>query len=231
MSRAFQRNANNIFIPCPLLRKQTKGKQEQGAAPGWFHALLCTCRISIKHRKEINHHCLISFQMPYTFGYNTHTNEFFLNPLLAHLHQQLIRRKCPSTSALVSVLSPGHTLLLFPSSLLSWGSFVALSLWGVTPHESQTPEPFSKAAPQGPDLTGGSSGARQPAEVTPAVLISTLAGKPNPEQLSMCGCLPLGRLQGVLATSRVHHLSCQVPLQEDKLEMASLSSAFHFYNL
>lgn len=137
----------------------------------------------------------------------------------------------PQHLSLASVLSPGHTLLLFPSSLLSWGSFVALSLWGVTPHESQTPEPFSKAAPQGPGLTGGSSDASQPAKVTPAVLISTLASKPNPEQLSMCGWLSLSRFQGVLAISCVYHLSCQVPLQEDKLEMASLSSAFHFYRL
>lgn len=52
MSRVLQRKENNIVIPCSLLRKQTKVEQEQEAAPGWFQALLCTRRISIKHRKE-----------------------------------------------------------------------------------------------------------------------------------------------------------------------------------
>lgn len=96
---------------------------------------------------------------------------------------------------------------------------------------------FLKAAPQGPSLTGGSSDASLASQaakvtcVTSAVLITILAGIPNPEQLSTCGWLPLGRLQGVLAASCVHHLSCQVPLQEDEPQMASLSSAFHFYRL
>lgn len=132
-------------------------KQEQGAAPGWFQALLCTCRISIKHRKEKSHHSLISFQMYHSCVLQT--NESFLNALLPHLHQQLICRKCSSTTVLVSVLNSGHTLLLFPSSLLSWDNSGALSLWDMTPHKPQAPEPFFKAAPQGPRLTGGSSDA------------------------------------------------------------------------
>lgn len=64
-----------------------------------------------------------------------------------------------------------------------------------------------------------------------SVLVTILAATAHPEQLSTCAWLPLARLQGVLATSRVHHLSCQVPLQEDEPSTASLSSAFHFYRL
>lgn len=103
-----------------------------------------------------------------------------------------------------------------------------------TPQVTSTRALF-KAAPQGPSLTGGSSDTNPvsqagcvPAKVTcmtSAVLITILAGAANPEQLSTCGWLPLGMLQGV------HHLSCQVPLQEDELAMTSHSFAFHFYRL
>lgn len=137
-------------------------KQEWGAAPGWLQALLCTRRISIKHRKEKNHHSLISFQMHNRFGCNTHTNQSFLNPLLAHLHQQLIWRQHPSTSVLVSVLKAGHTLPLFPSFLSSWDSFRALSLWDVTPHKSQTPEPSSRLLPRDRVSLGGAVMPTQP---------------------------------------------------------------------
>lgn len=64
-----------------------------------------------------------------------------------------------------------------------------------------------------------------------SVLVTILAATAHPEQLSTCAWLPLVRLQGVLATSRAHHLSCQMPLQEDEPSTASLSSAFHFYRL
>lgn len=134
MLRVFQRKANNIFIPCPLLRKQTKVKQEQGAAPGWFQALLCTRRISIKHRKAKSHHSLISFQMHYSFGYNTHTNESFLNPLLAHLHQQLICRKCPNTCP---CLCPE---LWAYSAAISQFSFKLGQLWDTVPVGCDTPQ-------------------------------------------------------------------------------------------
>lgn len=188
-------------------------KQEQGAAPGWFQALLCTCRISIKHRKEKSHHSLISFQMYHSCVLQT--NESFLNALLTHLHQQLICRKCSSTTVLVSVLNSGHTLLLFPSSLLSWDNFGALSLWDMTPHKHQSLSlrllPRDQGSQVGAVMPVQPVRQAVPAKVTcmtSAVLVTILAGVPNPEHLSTCGCLPLGRLQGVLATSCVHHLSC-----------------------